>query len=194
MRGHLYCSTQCARDSRGHALWQRAADTLGIEVPSRLALLCVALIGAAPVVLALRAVGELDRLNEPSRFAVTRRGATARIDTVTETPSGATLAGRAPAGAAVFLFAGGKFVGTISSENDTFRFEGVRAKGPYRVGAIFLSQEAPVVPSPRPASAPAPATPVAIASALQPRATAVPPVPTPVPPLATPPPRPTPVV
>lgn len=150
MRGHLYCSTQCARDSGRHAAWRRAADTLGIEVPSRLALLCVALIGAAPVVLALRAVGELDRLNEPSRFAVPRRGASARIDAVTETPSGATIVGRAPAGAAVFLFARGKFVGTMSAENDTFRFEGVRPKGPYRVGAIFLSQEAPVVPSLRP--------------------------------------------
>ncbi|HEV2064350.1 MAG TPA: polysaccharide deacetylase family protein [Thermoanaerobaculia bacterium] len=150
MRGHLYCSTQCARDFGRHAVWRRAADTLGIEVPSRLALLCVALIGAAPVVLALRAVGELDRLNEPSRFAVPRRGASARIDVVTETPSGATIVGRAPAGAAIFLFAGGKFVGTMSAENDTFRFEGVRPNGPYRVGAIFLSQEAPVVPSPRP--------------------------------------------
>ena len=74
MRGHLYCSTQCARDSGLHPVWRRAADTLGIEVPSRLALLCVALIGAAPVVLALRAVGELDRLNEPSPFATPRRG------------------------------------------------------------------------------------------------------------------------
>jgi peptidoglycan/xylan/chitin deacetylase (PgdA/CDA1 family) len=162
MRGHLYCSTQCARDSGLHPVWRRAADTLGIEVPSRLALLCVALIGAAPVVLALRAVGELDRLNEPPRFAVPRRGASARIDSVTETPSGATIEGRAPTGAAVFLFAGGKFVGTMSAENATFRFEGVRAKGPYRVGAIFLSQEAPVVPAPRQA----PATPAAIAAAI----------------------------
>lgn len=171
MRSHLYCSTQCARDSGRHAVWRRAADTLGIEVPSRLALLCVALIGAAPIVLALRAVGELDRLNEPSRFAVPRRGASARIDAVTETPSGATIVGSSPAGAAVFLFAGGKFVGTMSAENDTFRFEGVRAKGPYRVGAIFLSreQEAPVLPSPRPAAAPAPATPVAVALAPSPR-------------------------
>lgn len=192
MRGHLYCSTQCARDSGLHPVWRRAAETLGIEVPSRLALLCVALIGAAPVVLALRAVGELDRLNEPSRFAVPRRGASARIDAVTETPSGATIVGRAPAGAAVFLFAGGKFVGTISAENDLFRFEGVRAKGPYRVGAIFLSQEAPVVPPPRPAAAPA--TPVAVALALPPRPAAVPPVFTPVPSIAPPPRRPTPSV
>lgn len=187
MRGQLYCSTRCARDSGLHPLWRRASDTLGIEVPSRLALLCVALIGAAPVVLALRAVGELDRLNEPSRFAVPRRGATARIDTVTETPSGATIVGRAPAGAAVFLFAGGKFVGTLSAENDTFRFEGVRAKGPYRVGAIFLSQEAPVVTPPARAAA----TPVAVAAAL-PRPSA--PVATPVPSLAPPLRRPTPLV
>lgn len=142
MRGHLYCSTQCARDSGRHAVWRRAGDTLRIEVPSRLALLCVALISAAPVVLALRAVGELDRLNEPARFALPRRGAAARIDAVTQTPSGATIVGRASAGAAVFLFAGGRFVGTASAENDIFRFEGVRANGPYRVGAIFLSREA----------------------------------------------------
>jgi peptidoglycan/xylan/chitin deacetylase (PgdA/CDA1 family) len=188
MGGHLYCSTQCARDSSRQPAWRRAVDTLGIEVPSRLALLCVALIGAAPVVLALRAVGELDRLNDPPRFAVPRRGASATIDAVTETPAGTTIVGRAPAGTAVFLFAGGKFVGTMSAANDTFRFEGVRAKGPYRVGAIFLSQEAPIIP------ATAPATPIAVALAEPPRPAIAPPVSNLVPTAAPPAPRPTPLV
>lgn len=163
MRGHLYCSTRCARDAGRHAAWLRAADALRIEVPSRLALLSMALIAAAPVVLAVRAVGELDRLNEPARLAPARRGPSARIDSVTETPSGAVIEGRAPAGAAVFLFAGGRFAGTVPSENDRFRFEGVKAKGPYRVGAIFLSAEAPAAPPPAP---PAPKQEVAAAASL----------------------------
>ena len=154
MRGHLYCSTLCSRDAGRHAVWRRAADVLKIEVPSRLALFCVTLIAAAPVVLAMRAVGELDRLNEPSRFAAPRRAAAARIDTVLETPSGAAIEGRGPTGAAVFLFAGGRFVGTAPVEHDRFRFEGVRAQGPYRVGAIFLSPEAASAPAPEAVSKP----------------------------------------
>jgi peptidoglycan/xylan/chitin deacetylase (PgdA/CDA1 family) len=142
MRGHLYCSTRCARDAGHYAVWRRAVDVAKIEVPSRLALLCVTLIAAAPVVLAMRAVGELDRLNEPSLFAAPRRGASARIETVEKTPSGVLIEGRGPAGAAVFLFAGDRFVGTTAIENGRFRFEGVQARAPYRVGAIFLSPEA----------------------------------------------------
>jgi peptidoglycan/xylan/chitin deacetylase (PgdA/CDA1 family) len=186
MRGHVFCSTQCARDAGPPAVWGRAAEALRIEVPSRLALLCVALICGAPVVLALRAVGELDRLNEPSRFALPRRGASARIESVTETASGATIVGRAPAGAAVFLFAGGAVVATASAEHDAFRFDGVRAKGPYRVGAIFLSPEAPApalspppsaaavsaAPVPAPA-APAPLPPPASSAAALPQASLV---------------------
>lgn len=158
MRGHLHCSTRCARDAGRHAAWRRAVDALKIEVPSRLALLTITLIAAAPVVLAMRAVGELDRLNDPSRFGVARRGLSARIETVRQTPSGAVIEGRGPAGAAVFLFTGGRLVGTTPVENDRFRFEGVRAEGPYRVGAIFLSQEAAPAPAP-PASVAAPSSP-----------------------------------
>lgn len=162
MRGHLYCSTRCARDAGRHAAWRLAVDALKVEVPSRLAILSVALIAAAPVVLALRAVGELDRLNEPARVAASRRAPAARVESVTETPSGSVVEGRAPAGAAVFLFAGGRFVGTTSVEDGRFRFDGVKARGPYRVGAIFLSQEAPA-PAPTAAAALRP-TPVQVAS------------------------------
>ena len=165
MRGHLYCSTRCARDAGRHAAWRRAMDALEIEVPSRLALLTITLIAAAPVVLAMRAVGELDRLNDPSRFGVPRRGTSARIETVRQTPSGAVIEGPGPAGAAVFLFAGGRFVGTTPVENDRFRFEGVRVEGPYRVGAIVLSQEAASAPSAQASvAAPSPRPPVPLSS------------------------------
>jgi peptidoglycan-N-acetylmuramic acid deacetylase len=143
MRGHYYCSTRCAREAGSQAaFWHRASETASIEVPSRLALLAVALASMAPVVLGMRAVGELDRLNEPSRFAITRRGPSARIDSVREAPGGAVVEGRGPAGAAVFLFANGRLAGTASVEADRFHFEGIKAKGPYRVGAVFLSPEA----------------------------------------------------
>lgn len=161
MRGHYYCSTRCAREAGSQAtFWHRASETVNIEVPSRLALLAVALASVAPVVLGMRAVGELDRLNEPSRFAITRRGPSARIDSVRETPGGAVVEGRGPAGAAVFLFANGRLVGTAPVEADRFRFEGIKAKGPYRVGAVFLSQEA-FVPAPAPDAAPSQVRPVA---------------------------------
>ena len=166
MRGHVFCSTQCARDAGRHAFWRRAAEAARIEVPARLALLAVTLISATPVVLAMRAVGELDRLHEPSLQAPQRRGPTARIDAVTQTPSGAVIEGRAPAGAAVFLFAGSRFVGTTSVEGDRFRFAGVKTKGPYRVGAIFLSAEAPSsIPAASPTAPPAPAAASAAAPA-----------------------------
>lgn len=92
MRGHVFCSTQCARDAGRLAVWGRAAEALRIEVSSRLALLCVALISASPVVLALRAVGELDRLNEPPRFALPRRGASARIGAIILSPEAPAVA------------------------------------------------------------------------------------------------------
>jgi peptidoglycan/xylan/chitin deacetylase (PgdA/CDA1 family) len=163
MRGHLYCSTRCARDAGRHAAWRLAVDALKIEVPSRLAILSVALIAAAPVVLALRAVGELDRLNEPARFAASRRPPAARVESVIETPTGSVVEGRAPAGAAVFLFAGGRLVGTMPVEGGRFRFEGVKARGPYRVGAIFLSQEA-ATPAPTDVAAPGAVAPSAAPS------------------------------
>jgi peptidoglycan/xylan/chitin deacetylase (PgdA/CDA1 family) len=156
MRGHYYCSTRCAREAGSQAaFWQRASETASIEVPSRLALLAVALASAAPVVLGMRAVGELDRLNEPPRLAITRRGPSARIESVRETPGGAVVEGRGPAGAAVLLFADGRLAGTAPVEADRFRFEGIKAKGPYRVGAVFLSPEASVPASAMLAEAPA---------------------------------------
>ena len=187
MRGHYYCSTRCAREAGSQAaLWHRASETANIEVPSRLALLAVALASVAPAVIGMRAVGELDRLNEPSRFAVTRRGPSARIDSVRETASGAVIEGRGPAGAAVFLFANGRLAGSASVDGDRFRFDGVKAKGPYRVGAVFLSPEASVPalagpPAPVTASRPAPAPAEVAAAAPQPPAAAPAPVrPTPV--------------
>jgi len=186
MRGHYYCSTRCAREAGNQAaFWHRASETANIEVPSRLALLAVALASVAPVVLGMRAVGELDRLNEPSRFAITRRSPSAHIDSVREAPGGTVVEGRGPAGAAVFLFANGRLAGTTSVEGDRFRFEGIKSKGPYRVGAVFLSPEAsaPAPPATPPATAaarPAPAPAEAAAAAPPAVADAAPVRPTPL--------------
>ncbi len=149
MRGHLYCSTRCAREA-GRAAWRnRIFKHLGRTVPSRAAVLLVAAALAAPTVAALRTVSELDRLNAPSLEARRRPMPSARIDAVTASGAGVRVAGTAPAGSAVFLFAANRFVGTTFAEGGTFQFEDVRAAGPFRVGAMFLSPgSSPGVPPP----------------------------------------------
>src|SRR5262249_11414867 len=73
-----------------------------------------------------------------------REGPSARLESVVETPGGAVLEGSASEASAVFLFAAGRFVGSVPSSRGRFRFEGVREPGPYRVGAMSLSGEAPI--------------------------------------------------
>jgi peptidoglycan/xylan/chitin deacetylase (PgdA/CDA1 family) len=147
------------------------------------------LAAAAPMILALKTVKELDRLNASTPLAKPRRETpAARLESVVETPGGAVLEGTASEASAVFLFAAGRFVGSVPSTNGRFRFEGVRDPGPYRVGAMSLSGEAPLgeaasaaaKPATAPATAPIPATAPAPASA--------PPAPT-APPIAAPAPR-----
>jgi peptidoglycan-N-acetylglucosamine deacetylase len=165
MRGHLYCSTRCARDAGRHAVWRIVRGVLVWPVPARLAVAVVALAAMAPVILALRTVRELDLLNAPSPLARPRREApSARLESVVETPSGAVLSGSASESSAVFLFAGGRFVASVPSSGGTFRFEGIREPGPYRVGAIGLSVEAGAeaeAPAARPAPPPSPRGPSA---------------------------------
>lgn len=156
MRGHLYCSTRCARDAGRAAVWERVSRRVTRPVPARLAVFAVALAVAAPSVLALRAVRELDRLNVPWVPAPARRPAVARIEAVRQEGGGASIEGTAPAGTAVFLFAGGQFVAATPEQGGRFRFESVRVPGPYRVGAILLSAEAAATPSPVPAETPSP--------------------------------------
>ena len=62
MRGHLYCSTRCARDAGRHAVWRAVHSQLVRRVPARLAVAAVRLAACAPVILALRTVRELDSL------------------------------------------------------------------------------------------------------------------------------------
>src|SRR5215470_10058095 len=139
MRGHIYCSTRCARDAGRDAWrnWLRAK--LARPVPSAAAVVLVLLIAGAPTLAALRAVAELDRLNAPTSFSSRPRPASARIQSLTSAPEGTRIEGTASAGTAVFLFAGGQFVGATFSDHGHFRFESIRAAGPYRVGALFLS-------------------------------------------------------
>ncbi len=157
MRGHLYCSTRCARDAGRVALWGKVEERLRRPVSSRLAVILVLTAACAPTFAALRAVSELDRLNAPSPLALARRPPVARIELVEEQPGGARITGSAPDGTAVFLFAGGQFVGAASAQDGRFHFEGVRQPGPYRVGAMPLSLEPGA--SLTPASAPAVAMP-----------------------------------
>jgi peptidoglycan/xylan/chitin deacetylase (PgdA/CDA1 family) len=169
MRGHLYCSTRCARDAGRHAVWRVVRTQLVRRIPARLAVAAVVLAAFAPVILALRTVRELDALSAPSPIAPPRRAApSARLESIREAPSGAVLEGTASEGCAVFLFAAGRFVTSVPAANGRFRFEHVRETGPYRVGAMSLSaeaalpEEAPeapppqIVPPPRPAPTPRP--------------------------------------
>jgi peptidoglycan/xylan/chitin deacetylase (PgdA/CDA1 family) len=78
---------------------------------------------------------------------------------VTAAPEGDRIEGTASAGTAVFLFAGGQFVSAAFSDHGHFRFENVRAAGPYRVGALFLSSESPLAPPPPAAPSAAPFSP-----------------------------------
>ena len=73
MRGAIYCSTRCARDAARHPVWRRIADPLSRPVSAWLAVVVVALGAAVPLVLALRTVGELDRLHQPGPFPNLRR-------------------------------------------------------------------------------------------------------------------------
>jgi peptidoglycan/xylan/chitin deacetylase (PgdA/CDA1 family) len=156
MRGHLYCSPRCAREDGRLAFWRPLRQRLSRPVPPRLALAAVALGVAAPMLLALRTVGELDRLNFPAPSPPPlRRPATARIETVIEGPAGARVEGSASLGGAVFLFGAPGFVASAPVVQGRFRFEGVRELGPYRVGILPLSAEA-AAPEPRPAAAPRP--------------------------------------
>jgi peptidoglycan/xylan/chitin deacetylase (PgdA/CDA1 family) len=159
MRGHLYCSTRCARDAGRAAVRAHLKARLYRPIPSRLAVLGVLLACSAPGVLALRTVRELDRLNTPAPFTPVRRGPTARIERVEQGPEGTRIDGTAPAGAAVFLFAGGQFAGTAIASDGAFRFEGVRSPGPYLVGTLPLAAPAaPAAPEPATAAAAADST------------------------------------
>ena len=139
MRGHLYCSTRCARDAGRAEVRSFIRQQLVRPVPGRLAVLAVLLACFAPAVLALKTVAELDRLSAPQPFSVPRRPPLVRVDRVTTSADGARIEGTAPAGAAVFLFAGSQFAGTALASGGRFRFDAVRASGPYRVGTLPLA-------------------------------------------------------
>lgn len=108
-------------------------------VSGRLAVIAVLLACSAPAVLALRTVAELDRLTAATPFSPVRRPPPARVERVTTSPAGAAIEGTAPPGAAVFLFAGAQFAGTALAVDGRFRFEDIRAAGPYRVGTLPLA-------------------------------------------------------
>ena len=166
MRGHLYCSERCARDAGRHAVWRNVRGILARPVPARLAVAAVALAAAAPVLLALRTVRELDSLNAPSPLARPRREApTARLDSVVAAGAGLRLEGSASDGTAVFLFAGPRLLGAAPVENRRFRFDGIREKGPFRVGAMPLSSPLAYAPAPPPVPAPVAAAPAPAPSA-----------------------------
>jgi peptidoglycan/xylan/chitin deacetylase (PgdA/CDA1 family) len=149
MRGHLYCSTRCARDAGRNAAWRRIHGELVRPIPARVAVFLVALAACAPVILALRTVRDLDRINVPSAFARPRREAPwARLDSAVATANGFEIDGNASEGSAVFLFASDRFIATAPATGGRFHFEGIREPGPFRVGAIALSSAIGAMPAP----------------------------------------------
>ena len=176
MRGHLYCSTRCARDAGRHAVWRRVRGLLVRPVPARVAVFLVALASTAPVILALRTVRDLDRINAPSGLARPRRETPwARVDNTAQIAGGWRIEGAGSDGSAVFLFASDKFVAAAPVTGGRFRFEGIREQGPYRVGAMPLSLSAAALP-PVPAAPSMPAPPAAKSAESSPLA----PPPTPI--------------
>jgi len=151
MRGHLYCSPRCSRDDGRHAAWSSIRARLDVPVRPGLAIAAVALAAAAPTVTALRAVSRLERLDPPARPIAARRlrDAAPAIESVQETAAGIRVTGHAPEGSAAFLFTPAGFAAATSVSGGRFQFDGVRAPGPYRVGAIPLSEEAGA-PTPQP--------------------------------------------
>jgi peptidoglycan/xylan/chitin deacetylase (PgdA/CDA1 family) len=126
-------------------------------VSGRAAVIVVALAASAPVILALRTVRDLDRINSPSAFARARREApSARLESVVANAPGFRLEGTGSEGTAVFLFSGDRFLATAPIVSGRFRFDNVQEKGPFRVGAMPLSSAlayAPPAPTPAPVAA-----------------------------------------
>ena len=165
MRGHLYCSTRCARDAGRHAVWRKVHGQLVRPISGRAAVIVVALAASAPVILALRTVRDLDRINSPSAFAraARREAPSARLESVLPTTAGFRLEGTGSEGTAVFLFSGDRFVATAPIVNGRFEFDKVQEKGPFRVGAMPLSSAlAYAPPAVTPAPLPVAAAPVSI--------------------------------
>jgi peptidoglycan/xylan/chitin deacetylase (PgdA/CDA1 family) len=122
------------------------------------------------MLLALRTVGELDRLSRQASPPPLRRPPAARIEGVTQGPAGSRIEGSASPGGAVFLFGASGFVASTPVSDGRFRFDAVRDQGPYRVGILPLSAEAAVTPPVAP-----PATPAVSAAAPTPAAALPPP-------------------
>jgi peptidoglycan/xylan/chitin deacetylase (PgdA/CDA1 family) len=180
MRGHLYCSPRCSREDGRLAFWRPVREILVRPVPPRLALAALALGAAAPVLLALRTVGELDRLSRQAPPPPLRRP-TAHIESVTPGAAGALIEGSASPSGAVFLFGSAGLVASTPVRDGRFRFDAIRDPGPYRVGLMPLSLEAmpgtaeaaPTAVAAAPPAVPAPTevparveTPVAVAAAV----------------------------
>jgi peptidoglycan/xylan/chitin deacetylase (PgdA/CDA1 family) len=145
MRGHLYCSPRCARDAGRYAAWRFVRARLETPIRPALALAAVALAAAAPTLTALRAFSRLERLDPPGPAPAARRplpAPTASIESVVASPGGASIAGRAPDGHAAFLFGPAGLLAVTTVAEGRFRFDGVRAGGPFRVGVIPLSLSA----------------------------------------------------
>jgi peptidoglycan/xylan/chitin deacetylase (PgdA/CDA1 family) len=174
MYGHLYCSTRCSREAVRAAWRSRVRQRLGRPISSRAAVILVLLALGAPTLLALRVVSQLDRLNTPSPLVRRRPAPSARIVTVAGSPWGTRIEGTAPAGSAVFLFAGSRFIGAASAEDGKFLFDDVAAPGPYRVGAMPLSAGPAAAPPDASAQPIAPPPPDPRLSTLEPRGNSVP--------------------
>lgn len=159
MRGHLFCSTRCARDDGRHAAWESLRERMERPVSPALGIVILAAAASAPTLLALKTVSTLDRLSRSApeaRFSRPPQAVSATIASLEESPSGTRIAGVGPEGAAVFLFAGGRFVAVAPVQSGRFVFEDIREKGPYRVGAMPLSSPSALPAPPAPLRRPSP--------------------------------------
>ena len=141
MRGHLYCSERCARDAGRHAVWRRVRGRprhARSGAPGRRRR------GAGGRRAGDAGPAHRARARRPERLvascAAPPRGARRRASKPSSSRrNGFRLEGTASDGTAVFLFSGSRLLGAAPVENGRFRFEGIREKGPFRVGAMPLS-------------------------------------------------------
>ena len=179
MRGHLYCSEQCARDAGRHAVWRRVRGVL-LDVPSRRGSRSPRSSSPPPRPSsspsgpsASSTAERLVPLARPRREAPTARLDVRRRDRVRTAHRGQRLVRGAPS----FSSRARASSEPRPSTNGRFVFEGVRDRGPFRVGAMPLSSPisyAPPAPTAVPVNlaartAPTPRTAAAAAAGPRPR-------------------------
>jgi peptidoglycan/xylan/chitin deacetylase (PgdA/CDA1 family) len=150
---HLFCGISCARLYQKQRARERWSSRLAAPVSPRLAYPLLALLLASAAAASLRIADGLARL-EPMPPRLPRLAASGAVRISGVVPAGAgrfQVSGSAPEGAGVLLFSGDRFVAVTTARGGAFRFDDVDAAGPFRVGALPLSEAiSPRSPGPAP--------------------------------------------